>query len=60
MMAATPRTIAYIRVSSDLQDVDKQRLEILDYANRCGFKVDEFTSIEISSRKTAKEPGLLP
>ena len=55
MITTSPRTIAYIRVSSDTQDVDKQRLEILDYANRCGIKVDEFISIEISSRKTAKE-----
>lgn len=55
MIRTSPRTIAYIRVSSDVQDVDKQRLEILDYANRHGFKVDEFISIEISSRKTAKE-----
>jgi DNA invertase Pin-like site-specific DNA recombinase len=55
LITTSPRTIAYIRVSSDTQDVDKQRLEILDYANRCGIKVDEFISIEISSRKTAKE-----
>jgi DNA invertase Pin-like site-specific DNA recombinase len=55
LMTTSPRTIAYIRVSSDSQDVDKQRLEILDYANRCGIKVDEFISIEISSRRTAKE-----
>jgi len=55
LIRTSPRTIAYIRVSSDVQDVDKQRLEILDYANRHGFKVDEFISIEISSRKTAKE-----
>ena len=55
MTASASRTIAYIRVSSDTQDVDKQRLEILDYANRHGIKVDEFISIEISSRRTAKE-----
>jgi len=50
-----PRTIAYIRVSTDEQDVNKQRLEILDYANRHRINVDEFISIEISSRKTTKE-----
>jgi len=55
LITTAPRTIAYIRVSTDEQDVDKQRLEILDYANRCGIKVDEFISTEISSRKTAKE-----
>lgn len=50
-----PRTIAYIRVSTDDQDVDKQRLEILDYGNRQGLKIDEFISIEMSSRRTPKE-----
>lgn len=50
-----PRSIAYIRVSTDTQDTDKQRLEILDYANRHGLKVDEFIAIEISSRRTSKE-----
>ncbi len=55
MMTSQPRTIAYIRVSTDEQDVNKQRLEILDYANRHRINVDEFISIEISSRKTTKE-----
>jgi DNA invertase Pin-like site-specific DNA recombinase len=54
-MTTAHRTIAYIRVSTDEQDVNKQRLEILDYANHCGIKVDEFISIEISSSRTAKE-----
>jgi DNA invertase Pin-like site-specific DNA recombinase len=29
-----PKTIAYLRVSTDRQDVNNQRLEILDYARR--------------------------
>lgn len=50
-----PRAIAYIRVSTDNQDVDKQRFEILDYAHKRRMRIDEFISIEISSRKTAKK-----
>lgn len=49
------RVVAYIRVSKDQQDTNKQRLEILDYTNRNGLMVNEFIMIEISSRKTQKE-----
>lgn len=44
-------TIAYIRVSSDKQDLKNQKLEILEYARKNGLTVDEFIEIEISSRK---------
>jgi putative DNA-invertase from lambdoid prophage Rac len=50
-----PKTIAYIRVSTDKQDVNHQRLEILDYARRNDFKVDDFIEIEVSSRKSQKD-----
>ena len=50
-----PKTIAYIRVSTDKQDVNNQRLEILDYAARNDFKVDDFIEIEVSSRKSQKD-----
>lgn len=49
------KTYAYIRVSTDKQDVDSQRLEILEYARRRDIKVDEFIEITISSRQTSKE-----
>jgi DNA invertase Pin-like site-specific DNA recombinase len=55
MQKSKPRTIAYIRVSTDEQDVNKQRLEILDYAHRNGMKINEFISIEISSQRTPKD-----
>jgi DNA invertase Pin-like site-specific DNA recombinase len=45
------KTIAYLRVSKDTQDVAHQRLEILEYARTYGMVVDEFIEIEISSRK---------
>lgn len=49
------RVIAYVRVSTDDQDTNKQRFEILDYAHRNRMSISEFIVVEISSRKTAKE-----
>ena len=49
------KTLAYIRVSTDRQDLKNQRLEILDYAHRNDFRIDEFIEIEISSRKSTKK-----
>jgi len=49
------KTIAYLRVSKDEQDLDNQRLSILDYANKHGFVIDEFIEIKISSRKSPQE-----
>jgi len=48
---AAGRVIAYLRVSTDKQDIDNQRLEILTYANKHSMKIDEFIEVEISSRK---------
>jgi DNA invertase Pin-like site-specific DNA recombinase len=44
-------TLAYMRVSCDKQDLKNQKLEILEYAQKNNYKVDEFIEIEISSRK---------
>ncbi len=56
---ATPhimgQTIAYLRASTDKQDVNNQKLEILEYARRHDIKVAEFIEITISSRKTPKQ-----
>jgi DNA invertase Pin-like site-specific DNA recombinase len=49
------KTYAYTRVSTDSQDVEKQAIEILQYANRLGIKVDEFYSVQISSTASQKE-----
>ena len=49
------KTIAYLRVSTDKQELNNQRLEILDYARKHHLTVDEFLSIEISSRKDPKQ-----
>jgi len=49
------KIFAYLRASTDKQDLDQQRLQILDYARTHQLHVDEFVSITISSRKSAKE-----
>ena len=36
------KTIAYLRISTDKQDLDKQRLMILDYAHKQGIEIDHF------------------
>jgi len=38
-------------VSTHLQDVDGQRLTVLDHAQKMGLIIDEIMELEISSRK---------
>jgi len=52
------KTIAYLRVSRDSQDLDNQRYSILHYAHKHDIKVSEFIEISISSRKSPKERGI--
>jgi DNA invertase Pin-like site-specific DNA recombinase len=49
------KTVAYLRVSTDKQDLNNQKLEILEYARRHDLKVDEFIEIAISSRQNARQ-----
>jgi DNA invertase Pin-like site-specific DNA recombinase len=49
------KVIGYIRVSTDKQDLDKQEHLLLEYAQRHKLLIDEFITIEISSRKNTKE-----
>ena len=49
------KTIAYIRVSTDKQDLSNQKLEILEYSRQHDLKVNDFIEIEISSRKDTKQ-----
>ncbi len=48
-------TVAYLRVSKDTQDVNNQRLTILQFAQRERIQVDRFVEVTVSSRKSAKE-----
>ena len=49
------KTIAYLRVSTDRQDLKNQRLEIHEYARKHNLKINDFIEIEISSRRTTKQ-----
>jgi DNA invertase Pin-like site-specific DNA recombinase len=52
------RTVAYVRISTGSQDLDGQRLAILNYAQRQGLTVDTFVESRVSSRHTALKRGL--
>jgi len=49
------QSLAYIRVSTDKQDLNNQRFAILDYAHKHNFKVTDFIEVQTSSRDTFKE-----
>ena len=49
------KTVAYIRASTDKQDLNNQKLGILEYARQNNLTVDEFIEITVSSRKTSKQ-----
>lgn len=46
--------IGYIRVSTNKQDTDNQRLAILDSARSAKIHIDDFLIVEASSRQTAR------
>jgi DNA invertase Pin-like site-specific DNA recombinase len=48
-------TIGYIRVSTDEQDLDKQRHLLLEHSQRNKVLIDDFVEVEISSRKNQHE-----
>jgi DNA invertase Pin-like site-specific DNA recombinase len=49
------KTIAYLRASTDKQDLNNQKLEIYEFAKKNKIEVDDFIQMTISSRKTTKE-----
>lgn len=53
------KTIAYLRVSTNVQDLNSQKLAILDFARKEGFGIDEFVEITISSRRSQQRDQLL-
>ena len=52
------RTIAYLRVSKDSQDVKNQRLAILDFARQERLEIDEVIELSVSATRTPKERKL--
>lgn len=49
------KIIAYIRVSTDTQNVENQKLKILEYAQFHKINIHDFVSMEISTRKNEKD-----
>lgn len=49
------KVVAYIRTSTDKQDLNNQKLAILEYARISNLKIDEFIEIIMSSRKSDKD-----
>ncbi len=45
----------YLRASTDKQDLNHQKLELLEFARKKSLAIDEFVEITISSRKTSKQ-----
>lgn len=48
-------TVGYIRVSTDEQDLSKQKHLLLEYAQQQHIIIDKFIEVEVSSHKTPKE-----
>ena len=47
--------VAYLRASTYKQDLNDQKLELLEFARKKSLAIDEFVEITISSRKTSKQ-----
>jgi len=48
------KVLAYLRTSTDKQDLNNQKLEILEYARHHDLQIDDFIEISISSRKSRR------
>ncbi|MEM6699232.1 MAG: recombinase family protein, partial [Bacteroidota bacterium] len=48
------RVIAYTRISTDQQDLQKQKHLLLDYAQKKSWLIDEFIEVAVSSTKNTK------
>ncbi len=49
------KTIAYLRISGDKQDLKNQKFEIMEYAQKNNVTISEFIEVEISSRQDKKK-----
>lgn len=51
-MATTVKTVAYLRISTDSQDLAAQKLAVLDYARQKHFAIDQFVEVQVSTRRS--------
>ena len=49
------KIVAYIRASTNAQDVKNQRHEISEYGHREGLRIDEFIEVTMSSRHSSRQ-----
>jgi DNA invertase Pin-like site-specific DNA recombinase len=49
------KVLGYLRTSTDKQEINNQRLEILEYARKEDLKVSDFIETQVSSRKSLGE-----
>lgn len=49
------KIVAYLRASTNKQDLNHQKLSLLEFARKKSLSIDEFVEITISSRKTSKQ-----
>ena len=52
------KILAYLRVSTNSQNLDNQKLAILDFAQREGITITDFIQVETSSRSSFKKRQL--
>ena len=48
------KTVAYLRVSKEKQDLNNQKLELHEYACRNNLTINDFIEVEISSQKSSQ------
>jgi len=53
-----PMIYGYIRVSTAQQNVENQRFEIANFAQKSGFSIDKWVTEAISSQKELKKRKL--
>ncbi|MBF0466751.1 MAG: recombinase family protein [Nitrospirae bacterium] len=53
-----PKTIGYVRVSTDEQDYRNQKYEILNYCDKEHTTVDTWIELEVSTRRSLKERAI--
>ena len=51
----TEKVLAYLRTSTDKQDLNNQKLAILEYARQNGLQIEDFIAIMISSQRNRSD-----
>ena len=52
------KNVAYLRVSTESQELESQKISVLEYANREGLQIARFVEVVISSRKKEQKTHL--